>query len=336
MSATRVVDELNRSLHDLFDADPAVVLLGEDIRDPYGGAFGVTRGLSSRHPERVLGTPISEAAITGIAGGLAMCGDRAIVEVMFGDFVTLCFDPIVNFITKSVAMYGRRKPMRVLIRCPVGGNRGYGPTHSQSLQKHFVGVPHLRLYELSPLHPPGRVLDEVFAGDEPAVLFEDKVLYGLPTIGHGTHDRLFEVSPVDPDGNWVRVRVDDGPADWAVIAPGGLTHRAMAAIRTALIEDEVVTELLVPSRLYPVDLAPVLDSVAAARRVMVIEDGVAGGGWAAEVSRLLYEHLWGRLPEPVRLLQPPCAVIPAAPHLERRLLIQESTIHRALIGADHE
>ena len=141
---------LNRGLHTVFANDPRVYLLGEDVLDPYGGAFKVTRGLSTRYPDRVLTTPISEGAIVGVGNGLALAGDRAIVEVMFGDFVTLAFDQIVNFAAKSVAMYGRRLPMHLVVRCPVGGNRGYGPTHSQCPQKHFVGVPDLALFEVSP------------------------------------------------------------------------------------------------------------------------------------------------------------------------------------------
>ena len=89
----------------------------------------------------MLSTPISESGITGVACGLALCGDTAIVEIMFGDFVALAFDQIINFLTKSVTMYGEHTPMRVVIRCPIGGGRGYGPTHSQSLLKHFIGIP---------------------------------------------------------------------------------------------------------------------------------------------------------------------------------------------------
>nr|AKC92653.1 putative pyruvate dehydrogenase [Amycolatopsis sp. SANK 60206] len=329
----RMADLLNAALHGMLDADPDLVLLGEDIEDPYGGAFGVTRGLSSRSPGRVLGTPISEGAIAGVAGGLALAGDRVIVEVMFGDFVTLCFDPIVNFISKSVAMYGRRNPMRVVIRCPIGGNRAYGPTHSQSLQKHFIGVPHLRLYELSPLHPPRQAFDEMFRGDEPAIFFEDKVLYGLPTVRDGHADGLLTIEQLDADANWMRAHLDAGRPDWTIIAPGGVAPRALGAMRSALVEEEIVAQLLVPSRLHPLDLGPVLDLAATGERVMVVEDGVAGGGWAGDVARQLYESLWGRLRHPISVLQPPCAVIPAAPHLERAMLIQELTIHRALTGA---
>jgi pyruvate/2-oxoglutarate/acetoin dehydrogenase E1 component len=329
VAPARVGEVLNRSLHELFDSDPRIVLLGEDIVDPYGGAFGVTRGLSLRHPERVIGTPISEGAIVGVAGGLAMGGDRVIVELMFGDFVTLCFDPIVNFISKSVSMYGRRRPMPVVVRCPVGGNRGYGPTHSQSPQKHLLGVPNLRLYELSALHNPRRIFEEIFDSGDPAVFFEDKVLYTQPA----TLDAFFLAAPVGEDDNWVRVSVEDGPPDWAIITSGGLVPRALAAVREALVTAEVSAELFVPARLFPLDLEPLLPRLAAARRILVVEDGPAGGGWAGEVARQLYELLWGRLRHPITVLQPECAVIPAAPHLERRLLIQAETIRHTLIGA---
>src|SRR3954469_19909806 len=151
--------------------DPRVWLLGQDVRDPYGGAFKISRGLSSRFPDRVLSTPISEGGAVGVAGGLALVGDRPIVEIMFGDFLALAFDPILNFLSKSVTMYGRDVPMNVIIRCPVGGNRGYGPTHSQSPQKHLIGIPHLELYETSPFHDNIPLIRHLLGRGVPCVLF---------------------------------------------------------------------------------------------------------------------------------------------------------------------
>src|SRR4051794_3811324 len=95
----------NGALHRIFEDDPRVYLIGEDLLDPYGGAFKISRGLSTRWPDRVLPTPISEAAIVGIAGGMAMRGLRPVVEIMFGDFMTLAFDQIVNHAAKFQAMY---------------------------------------------------------------------------------------------------------------------------------------------------------------------------------------------------------------------------------------
>ena len=107
----RVSQNLNQALHDVLAEIPDLYLLGEDIADPYGGAFKVTKGLSTRFPDRVLTTPLSEGGLVGVAAGLALAGQRAIAEIMFGDFVSLAFDQIVNFASKSVSMYGRRVPM---------------------------------------------------------------------------------------------------------------------------------------------------------------------------------------------------------------------------------
>jgi acetoin:2,6-dichlorophenolindophenol oxidoreductase subunit beta len=113
-------------------SDERVVLIGEDLLDPYGGAFKVTRGLSSAFPDRVLSTPISEAGMVGVATGMAMRGLRPVVEIMFGDFVTLVADQIINHATKFSWMYNDQVKVPLVIRTPMGGRRGYGPTHSQS------------------------------------------------------------------------------------------------------------------------------------------------------------------------------------------------------------
>ena len=324
--------EVNHALHGLFATRPELILLGEDIADPYGGAFGITRGLSAAYSERVFSTPISENAIAGMAAGLALGGGEVIVELMFGDFITLCYDPIVNFLTKSVSMYGRRVQVPVVLRCPVGGNRGYGPTHSQSLQKHFLGVPHLSLYELSPLHEVQPLFERMLDEGEPAIFFEDKVLYTQPRYGHEPGDRLFRRARLGGANDWVRVDTGEDRPDWAIVCPGGLVRRVLAAMRAVLVEEEVSCQLLTPARLFPLDLAPTLPLLGAAGRVLVVEDCVAGGGWAAEVVRQIHEQLWGKLRFPARLLQPACEVIPAAPHLERELLIQDVTISRVLAG----
>ncbi len=143
----RVSEHLNEALASLMAQHERLHLLGEDLVDPYGGAFKISRGLSSRFPGRVLSTPISESGLIGVANGLALAGCPVIAELMFGDFIGLAFDQLLNFAAKSVTMFGRPVPLRVVVRCPVGGHRGYGPTHSQSPQKHLIGIPH-------PLHAP--------------------------------------------------------------------------------------------------------------------------------------------------------------------------------------
>jgi pyruvate/2-oxoglutarate/acetoin dehydrogenase E1 component len=323
----RVASDLNGALHDLFDSRSRLVMIGEDITDPYGGAFGISRGLSTKYPDRIIGTPISEAAITGMAGGMALLGDEVIVEIMFGDFITLAFDPIVNFITKSVTMYGQQLHMPVVIRCPSGGNRGYGPTHSQNMHKHFLGIPNLALHELSPLHPVKPVLQGILDRGMPAIFFEDKVLYGQPPCGSHPDDDIFEFSV---DRGWGQARFTSEPADWAIIAPGGMVRRALGGMRAAVLEDEITSCLLTPTQLFPLDVSPVLPTLAEARQILVVDDGAAGGGWPVLVADTVHRALWNGLRAPVRVLQPACAVIPAAKHLEQQLLVQESTIRTVL------
>ena len=131
------LQSLNKSLHKILGENQDVILIGEDLLDPYGGAFKVSKGLSASYPGQVISTPISEAGIVGSAVGMAMRGLKPIVEIMFGDFVALAADQIVNHASKYNWMYNEKVTVPVLIRTPVGGRRGYGPTHSQSLESMF-------------------------------------------------------------------------------------------------------------------------------------------------------------------------------------------------------
>ncbi len=327
----RVAENLNQALHRLFEAARDVILLGEDIRDPYGGAFKVTKGLSTRFPDRVLATPLSEGGIVGVAGGLALAGDKAIVEIMFGDFLALGFDQIVNFASKSTSMYGRDIPLRLIVRCPVGGGRGYGPTHSQSLQKHFLGVPNLSLFELSPFHDNTALLDRMLATGEPGILFEDKVLYTQQMYEDGRVDDVFSYDFVGAEDPVARVYMDaPDEFDDVIIAPGGVAHRALAAMRTAFLEDEATPLLLVPSRLYPFGTEPLLPMLSRARQIVVVEESTAGGTWGADFAQSVHTRLWGELRNPVRLVHSADSIIPTAPHLEREVLVQAGTIRAAL------
>src|SRR5205085_11096442 len=124
-----VLNSLTHALRSLLQEDPRVMVLGEDLLDPYGGAFKVTKGLSTAFPERVFTTPISESGFVGLAAGMAMRGLRPVVEIMFGDFLMLAADQLLNYISKCRWMYNEQATVPMVIRTPMGGRRGYGPTH---------------------------------------------------------------------------------------------------------------------------------------------------------------------------------------------------------------
>lgn len=332
----RIIENLNAALGRLLREHEDLYLLGEDIADPYGGAFKATRGLSTEFPDRILTTPISEAAIVAAANGLALSGEKAIAEMMFGDFICLAFDQIVNFAAKSVSMYGETQKHQMIVRCPTGGNRGYGATHSQSLQKHLIGVPDLNLFELSPFHDSHEVLERIFATGKPAVHFENKLLYGREYSGDGNFDGLFHVHFMGPEDNIACAQISDAAAvDGIVLTPGGSAYVCLEAARELFLEEEIETRVLVPSQIYPLELDSVREQLAACEHLFVVEEGTAGGTWGAEVAQAVQKTL-GR-PRGVELIHAADGVIPAARSLEKEILPQAGSIletMRKLFGAN--
>ena len=155
--------------------DPSVFLMGEDI-GVYGGAFGVTRGLIEEFgPARIRDTPISEQALTGIAIGAAVAGQRPVIEIMFMDFITLAVDQLVNMAAKLHPIYGQSCPL--VIRTPPGGGRGYGATHSQSLERLFACVPGLKIAAPSNATDASGLLQTAIRDNNPVLFLEHKLLY---------------------------------------------------------------------------------------------------------------------------------------------------------------
>ena len=153
-----------KAFHRALEQDPRVVLIGEDIESPYGGAFKATKGLSNAFPGRVRNTPISEALIVGLGNGLALAGMRPVCEIMFGDFLTLAADQWLNHAAKFRYMYNEQVHVPLILRTPMGGRRGYGPTHSQSIEKHFLGVPGTRVLAMNHRSDPGEFYDYLLRG----------------------------------------------------------------------------------------------------------------------------------------------------------------------------
>lgn len=231
------LQSLQQGLKWLFESDPRVMLLGEDVLDPYGGAFKVTSGLSTLYPDRVLTTPISEAAITGVGAGLALRGYVPIIEIMFGDFLTLCADQLVNHAAKFPLMYPNVS-CPLIVRTPMGAGRGYGPTHSQSIEKMFLGLPGLKIVAPSHFHAPGQTLQKVVQREKgPVIFIERKLLYG-ERLQDATSGLVFEVMQ-DEAGYEVTVvrNYTMGDADVTLIGYGGATRHLPDLLRELAAEE---------------------------------------------------------------------------------------------------
>jgi pyruvate/2-oxoglutarate/acetoin dehydrogenase E1 component len=264
--------------------DERVYVLGEDILDPYGGAFKVTRGLSTAFPERVLTTPISEAAIVGVASGMALRGLRPVAEIMFGDFVTLTADQIVNHAAKFRWMYNDQVRVPVVVRTPMGGRRGYGPTHSQSLEKMFLGVPGLRVVAPNTLGDPGQLLEAAIADDDPVLFVEHKLLYTRPLLEAGKGDLVdYEIQSFGAPFTSYVLRFTNYSPHLTIASYGYNFELARAAALELLMEREIFCEIVLFSQLSPFTLDPLLDSLTRTHRLLTVEEGGLTLGWGAEI-----------------------------------------------------
>ncbi len=315
-----MLNSLNSALRRVMKANEQVILLGEDILDPYGGAFKVTLGLSDEFPGRVLATPISEAGIVGVAAGMALRGMRPVVEIMFGDFVTLAADQIINHAAKFRWMYNDQVRVPLVVRTPMGGRRGYGPTHSQSLEKHFLGVPGLRVLAPCTLGDPGKLLEHAILENEDPVLFiENKSLYSLPLLNEQSlGDFEVSASPEIPETYTLRLRLAPPPR-LTLAAYGYMAELARQALTRLAYEHEIFAELVVLTQLSPFELEPVLVSARKTGRLLAIEEGACTLGWGAEVIALAAQALGPRLQSAGRLAARDLPV-PASGPLEAAVL----------------
>jgi pyruvate/2-oxoglutarate/acetoin dehydrogenase E1 component len=335
MIGPNCAQDLNAALRRCLGANRRVYVWGEDILDPYGGAFKVTAGLSTEFPGRVIPTPISEAAIVGLGVGAALRGLIPVVEIMFGDFLMLAADQLVNHAAKFAGMYNGQVRVPLVVRTPMGGGRGYGPTHSQTLEKHFLGVPGLRVVAPSHFLSPGVILENAILRDPMPVLFiENKLWYPLSVLSEGTASLRVDVLP---SGNrlypWVRVRNYDPQEvspDATVLTYGGVSRLLVEALEH-LIEEEIWVEAFLPVELRAGACEDVLCSCRRTRRLVLIEESTAGFGWTAEIARGLAETLCGSLTLRMRSLQAAESVIPSQRPMEDAMLPGTQDIVRSVL-----
>jgi len=284
------VNALNKTFHTLLAENKDVILIGEDILDPYGGAFRVTAGLSTRFPHQVFSTPIAEAGLVGVANGLALAGMRPVAEVMLSDFVTLAADQLINFSAKFHYMYGGHVRCPLTVRIVSGSGGGSGPTHSQSLEFLFCGIPGLRVVALSPRHNPARLLTHVVLGEDGPTLFvENKRLYKKRSTGNPPRDLHF-LQAFRSGGSYpplIYVPEDSGRPDVTLVTYGGLTVLAERAMRLMVYEDELRFDYIILTQLWPLDIPEVGESVLRSGRLLVVEETVPDFGLgSAVISRV--------------------------------------------------
>jgi len=309
-----------------------VLILGEDVLDPYGGAFKVTAGLSTRYPDRVLAMPISEAGLVGLGTGLAMRGFRPVAEIMFGDFLALVADQLINSAAKFPLMYRGAVRVPLLVRTPMGGGRGYGPTHSQSLEKHFLGVPGLTVVCPSTAHDPGAILiDRIASICSPVLFVEYKNLYPMRLLDNSDTDlRLRTPESAKPDDPAIVDNFSAGAPDIVVLAYGGAAGSLFAAMRR-LAPEEIRVRAVVPARIG--EVPDITGLVPSAIPVLFAESGTRGFDWSAEmIATLLASGALGP-GHPIHRVASADDVVPAGAALEEQMHLSDISIENAIVEA---
>jgi acetoin:2,6-dichlorophenolindophenol oxidoreductase subunit beta len=299
---TAIRDALDEELAN----DERVILFGEDIAVA-GGVFATTTGLYDKYGEdRVFDTPISELALTGAAFGSAVTGLRPVIEIMFGDFLTLAMDSLVNQATKYWFLSQEQVSVPLTIRSVVGAGGRFGAIHSQMPASWFMGVPGIKIVAPSTPSDAKALLKAAVRDDNPVLFFEHKRLYTLEGDVDGEVGRLGEAKVVREG------------SDVTLVTAMKSVHDALEAAE-ALAPDRISVEVIDLRTLRPFDLETVLASVRKTNRIVVVEEGPLTGGWAGEVLASVTEHALGHLDDAWRIATPNHP-IPYSPPLEDAFL----------------
>ena len=268
--------------------DNDVYLLGEDIAEPYGGSFKVSKGLSLEFPKQVISTPMSEQGFTGMGIGMALAGLKVIVEIMFGDFITLCADQMINHASKFVGLYDKK--LHFVLRTPMGGYRGYGGTHSQSLEKLFMGFPDIWVISPSILHNPGDLLIKAVNLGKPVLFVENKLDYtkNMLVETKASEDHYIELS--NSEFPLIKTTMkDEFEANYVIVTYGGLVSEVISLQEELYLEDEISVHIVSPSQLFPID-NKLIDLISDYKHIILLEESYSGASWSSALAATLAER----------------------------------------------
>jgi 2-oxoisovalerate dehydrogenase E1 component beta subunit len=315
MAEITYLEAIREALIEEMERDPNVFIMGEDI-GVYGGAFKVTEGLLAKFGEnRVIDTPISEAAIVGAAAGAAHMGMKPVCEMQFIDFISCAYDMLTNYV--ATARYRAFLPCPMVVRGPSGGYVRGGPFHSQNPEAAFLHTPGLKIVYPATASDAKGLLKAAIRGDDPVLYFEHKYLYR----------RIKEEMPagdhVVPIG---KARLAREGKDLSIITYAATVWKALEAAEQLEKEDGLSVEVLDLRSLLPMDDEAIIATVKKTNRVMIVHEDTRTGGVAGEVAARINEHAFEWLDAPILRVTAADVPLPYAPPLEDYVLPQTSDI----------
>ncbi len=305
---------VNEALDQEMARDESVIVMGEDVvggagtegeMDAWGGVLGITKGLYGKYGDRIMDTPISESAFVGAAVGAATAGLRPVCELMFIDFMGVCFDQIYNQAAKFRYMFGGKAKTPVVIRTMIGAGFRAAAQHSQALYPVFTHIPGLKVVVPSTPYDVKGLLIQAIRDDDPVIFCEHKLLYGL-------EGDVPEESYTIPFGEADIVREGD---DVTIVAIGRMVHLALEAAET-LSKNGIACEVIDPRTTSPLDEDSILESVENTGRLVVVDEATPRCGMAADISALVAQKAFGDLKAPIQMVTAPHTPVPFSPALE--------------------
>ena len=319
---------INEALDQEMARDPTVIVMGEDVvggtgtqgeMDAWGGVLGVTKGLYGKYGERIMDTPISESAFVGAAVGAAACGLRPVCELMFIDFMGVCFDHIYNQAAKFRYMFGGKARTPLVIRTMIGAGFRAAAQHSQCLYPVFTHIPGLKVVVPSSPYEAKGLLIEAIRDDDPVIFCEHKALYAL-------EGEVPLESYTIPFGEANVVREGDDVTIVAIARMVGFAEQAA----TALARDGIECAIIDPRTTSPLDAETILESVAHTGRLVVVDEASPRCGMAADIAALVASRGFGTLAAPVALVTAPHTPVPFSGVLEDLYIPSPARIEAAV------
>jgi pyruvate dehydrogenase E1 component beta subunit len=306
---------VNEALAQEMARDERVVIMGEDIAggsgspgemDAWGGPLGVTKGLYSKFGgTRVLDTPISESGFIGAAIGAATAGLRPVAELMFVDFMGVCFDQIFNQAAKFKYMFGGKATTPVVIRCMIGGGFRAAAQHSQILYNVFTHIPGLKCVVPSSPYDAKGLLIQSIRDDDPVMFFEHKMLYDVEEeVPEGLYTIPFGEANVVRDGK-----------DVTIVALGRMVTMAKQAA-DILAKDRIECEIIDPRTTSPLDIDTIMESVENTGRLVVVDEAHPRCSMATDIAAVVAQDAFDSLEAPVQMVTAPHTPVPFSPALE--------------------
>lgn len=329
MSKKSYRQAINEALLEEMRRDPTVVVIGEDVaggkgspgeQDAWGGPMGVTKGLIGQFgPERVLDTPISESAFIGAAAGAAATGLRPVVDLMFVDFLGVCFDQIFNQAAKFRYMFGGKAQTPMVIRTMYGAGLRAASQHSQCLYSIFTHIPGLKVVVPSSAYEAKGLFTTALRDNDPVVFFENKLMYD-------DEEEVPDESYAIPFGEAKLTREGD---DVAIIAIGRMVHFANAAADN-LVKEDVNCTVLDPRTLSPLDEDSIIEVVEETGRVVIVDESYPRCNVGTDIAALIAQNAFDALKAPVKIVSAPHTPVPFAPSLEDAYIPDAEKIEAAV------